>query len=296
MTSEATSEPTSVTVLGLGAMGRALARTLRAAGHPTTVWNRTAGRAGELVEAGAVEADDPEKAIDASTITIVCVLDHAAVAEVLDAADAALAGATIVDLTSSTPEQARALAAQATERGARYLSGAIMVTTPMVGDVDAQFLYSGDRVVFDQHVATLRVLGGATEFVGEDPGAAAIFDLALLDVFFNGMAAFLHAAAVLRADGVSASDFVPYAQRVLDVLAPTFAELADNVDRGAHPGAEDNLDMELAALEHIVATSEARGIDSSVARVPRDLARAAVDRGHGRDNFSRVVDVLRTPS
>lgn len=37
-----------VSVIGLGAMGRALAGAFLDAGHPTTVWNRSPGRAGEL--------------------------------------------------------------------------------------------------------------------------------------------------------------------------------------------------------------------------------------------------------
>jgi phosphoglycerate dehydrogenase-like enzyme len=46
----------SVTVLGLGAMGSALAGAFLAAGRPVTVWNRTQGKAGELVARGATEA------------------------------------------------------------------------------------------------------------------------------------------------------------------------------------------------------------------------------------------------
>lgn len=43
----------SVTVLGLGAMGKALAGAFRTAGHRTTVWNRTPGRADDLAAEGA---------------------------------------------------------------------------------------------------------------------------------------------------------------------------------------------------------------------------------------------------
>lgn len=43
-----------VAVLGLGAMGRALAGALLAAGRPVTVWNRSAGKADELVARGDV--------------------------------------------------------------------------------------------------------------------------------------------------------------------------------------------------------------------------------------------------
>src|ERR1044072_8092422 len=49
--------PAPVTVLGLGPMGQALAGAFLAQGHPTTVWNRTAARAGGLVARGATRAD-----------------------------------------------------------------------------------------------------------------------------------------------------------------------------------------------------------------------------------------------
>ena len=44
---------TSVTVIGLGLMGQALARVFLKAGHPTTVWNRTAAKAEPLAKLGA---------------------------------------------------------------------------------------------------------------------------------------------------------------------------------------------------------------------------------------------------
>ncbi|CAM5598147.1 6-phosphogluconate dehydrogenase OS=Streptomyces antimycoticus OX=68175 GN=SSPO_095210 PE=3 SV=1 [Streptomyces antimycoticus] len=55
------SEHSAVTVLGLGPMGRALAGAFLDAGLRTTVWNRTAGRDGELVERGAVSAPSAGK-------------------------------------------------------------------------------------------------------------------------------------------------------------------------------------------------------------------------------------------
>jgi len=43
----------AVTVIGLGSMGSALAGAVLEAGYPTTVWNRTAGKAEPLVRRGA---------------------------------------------------------------------------------------------------------------------------------------------------------------------------------------------------------------------------------------------------
>lgn len=281
----------SVTVLGLGAMGTALARAFLAAGHPTTVWNRDPARAEALRPSGATVAPDPAAAVRAAPLVIVCLLDTPAVDAVLAAAGP-LDGRTVVNLTSSTPEDARAVAVRAGAAGARYVDGTIMVTTPMIGTPDAFVLLSGGARAFAEHRATLAALGGL-EHLGEDPGRAAVLDLGMLDVFFAGMTAFLHAAALVAADGVPAAAFVPYARRMLGLLDGTVADLARDVDAGEHPGEDDNLEMELAALEHIVTTSRARGIDPAVAEVPRALVAAAVASGHGKDGFSRVVDVLR---
>ncbi len=289
-----TGPPAPVTVLGLGAMGGALARAFLAAGHPTTVWNRSPARAEALARAGAVVAAGVPEAAAASPLTVVCLLDTAAVDAVLGAAGDALAGSTVVNLTSSTPEDARAVGGRVVAAGARHLDGAVMVPTPMVGTDDALVLYAGDAAAFAAHRTTLAALGGELDLLGDDPGLAAVHDLGMLDVFFAGMTAFLHAAAVVGADGVRAGAFLPYARRVLALLGPTFAQLARDVDGGEFPGDEDTLDMELAALEHVVATSRARGVDPSVAGAARDLVRAAVAAGHGEDGFSRVVTLLRS--
>ncbi len=64
-----------VTVIGLGAMGREIARVLLEAGHPTTVWNRNLERADDLVSQGATRADTVAAAVEASPLVLACVLD-----------------------------------------------------------------------------------------------------------------------------------------------------------------------------------------------------------------------------
>jgi 3-hydroxyisobutyrate dehydrogenase-like beta-hydroxyacid dehydrogenase len=278
-----------VTVLGLGAMGTALARALLRAGHPVTVWNRTSARAEALVAEGARVAPDPAAAVAAGALTVVCLLDDAAVAAVLDPLGEDLAGAMLVNLTSGTPEQARDAAARLTHLGADVLAGTIMVPTPLVGTPDALVLYSGAAGVHEEHRATLEALG-RSDYLGVDPGRAALFDLGMLDVFFAGMASFLHAAAVVGHDGISGADFAPYAEQVVAILPATFRGLAADVDAASHPGDEDNLVMNAAALAHIVAASRSRGVDPAVPELVHRLAQRAIDRGHGADGFSRIVE------
>ncbi|MGO1227457.1 NAD(P)-binding domain-containing protein [Brachybacterium sp. AOP42-C2-15] len=97
----------SLTLLDLGAMGHALATTALDTGHPLTVWNRTPSRAGALTRRGAVEAATVEEALTTTDLTVVCLYDHASVHHVLDTAAAALTGRTLINLTTTTPEEAR---------------------------------------------------------------------------------------------------------------------------------------------------------------------------------------------
>jgi 3-hydroxyisobutyrate dehydrogenase len=67
-----------IAMLGLGAMGRRMARRLLDAGHELTVWNRTLGAADELVAAGARSAPTPRAAADGAQIVWAMVFDDVA--------------------------------------------------------------------------------------------------------------------------------------------------------------------------------------------------------------------------
>ncbi|MGW5069171.1 NAD(P)-binding domain-containing protein, partial [Streptomyces cyaneofuscatus] len=95
----------SVTVIGLGPMGRAMVTTFLDSGHPVTVWNRTRSRADDLVAKGAVLADDPAGAVAAGEIVVLSLTDYDAMYAVLGPATGALAGKTLVNLSSDTPDK-----------------------------------------------------------------------------------------------------------------------------------------------------------------------------------------------
>src|SRR5687767_14729461 len=100
-----TANSTPITFLGLGAMGRVLAATELEAGHPITVWNRSAGRADALGDHGASVAASVADAVGAAPVIVVCLLDHASVHETLDPVAATLTGRTLINLTTTTPNE-----------------------------------------------------------------------------------------------------------------------------------------------------------------------------------------------
>lgn len=70
---------TPVTIVGLGSIGTAVAKAFLAAGHPTTVWNRTAAKAVPLAEMGAVAAQTIQEAVAANPLIITVLTDRKSV-------------------------------------------------------------------------------------------------------------------------------------------------------------------------------------------------------------------------
>ncbi|OSP41279.1 dehydrogenase, partial [Streptomyces sp. 13-12-16] len=278
----------SVTVLGLGPMGRALAGAFLDAGVRTTVWNRTPGRDAELTDRGAVTARSPEEAVGASPLTVVCVVNYDASDAVLrqDAVTAALKGRTVVNLSADTPGRARDTAEWAGRHGIRYLDGAIMTPTPAIGTDDAVFLHSGPEELYREHRPVLAALGGSHTHLGEEIGRAAAYDIALLDIFWTAMAGYTHALAVARAEGVTATELAPFAQGIAAILPPLFTEFAADTDAGTYSGELNPITSAVSTMAHIVHASEANGIDASVMRVIEGQARRVVARGHGGGGFT----------
>ena len=276
---------TAVTVLGLGPMGSALTSAFVATGHPTTAWSRTPATP---TPPGATRATTPAEAVAASELAIICVRGDAAVASVLGGLD--LTGRTLVNLTSGTPAQARARAAEAA--GHDYLAGAIMTPTPTVGTPAALVLYSGPEAVHRKWADTLAALGGTARYLGTDPGRASAYDVALLDMFWQSVSGIVHGLALARAEGISGAELAPYGATMAGLLPDMVARFGEQLDAGSYPGTVSTIASAEAGLAHIADAARERGIDADALVAGLRVIRRAIEDGHGADGLARLADVL----
>ncbi|MFD5748599.1 NAD(P)-dependent oxidoreductase [Streptomyces sp. NPDC127033] len=287
-----------VTVIGLGPMGRAMTRTLLTAGHPVTVWNRTSGRADGVVADGAQLAATPGEAVGASDLVIFSLTDYRAMYDILGTATASLAGRTLVNLSSDTPDRTREAATWAAGHGAAFLTGGVMVPAPMVGTEAAHVYYSGPDDVLEHHRATLAPLG-TPKHLGEDPGLAQMMYQAQLTVFLTTLSALMHATAMLGTAGMNARDALPELLASADstgaILRAGEETPGAALDAGEHPGALSTVTMMGATSDHIVETSTSLGLDPALPLAVQAHYRRAIEDGHGGDNWTRIIDGIRQP-
>ncbi|WJK66915.1 MULTISPECIES: NAD(P)-dependent oxidoreductase [Streptomyces] len=290
--------PTPVTVIGLGPMGRAMVRTLLAAGHEVTVWNRTASRADGVVSDGAKRATTPREAIEASPLTLLSLTDYPAMYDILTDATTALSGRTLVNLSSDTPDRSREAATWAAGHGAAFLTGGVMNPAPMVGTDAAYVYYSGDEGVLTRHRAALAVIG-TPKYLGTDPGLAQLMYQAHLTVFLTALSGLMHATALLGTAGITAEQALPELFLTADTIGAMMTAGEDRpgaaLDAGEHPGDLSTVTMMGATADHILETSATLGLDLALPRTILGHYRRAVEDGHGGDNWTRIIDGMRGP-
>lgn len=280
---------TTVTVLGLGPMGHALAAAFVAAGHPTTVWNRTPGKAAGL---DATVADSAAEAIAASPLVVACLLDYEVARSVLD--PDALEGRTLVNFCGGSPQQARTMAAWAHEHGINYVDGVIVATPAAIGSREAALFYSGSSDAYRAQVSTLSALGENAHYLGDDPGRAAAFDASLQDLFWTAMSGVVHMFALATAENIPASGIAGHAKAMLGLFPDLIDMLAEQVDAGHFPGDMAGMTSVAATLDHILSTIRTNNLDNGVLSAVRAEVQAAIDSGHGSDGFGRLAAARST--
>ncbi|WP_129662658.1 hypothetical protein [Phytoactinopolyspora endophytica] len=117
-------------------------------------------------------------------------------------------------------------------------------------------------------------------------------EAALLDIFWTGMAGVVHAFAMARASGVSASELLPSAQRAIDVLREAAAGIARDVDDGRYPADQPTVASSVAEMERVIRAAQSSGLDASVMRTAVTMADRVVSSGYGDDGIARMVEVL----
>jgi 3-hydroxyisobutyrate dehydrogenase-like beta-hydroxyacid dehydrogenase len=286
----------NISILGLGAMGQALAARFLRQGHTVTIWNRTPGKAASLVAQGAREGKAPADAMAASDVSVICVLDYAASDSIIDAAASALSGRALVNLTNGTPAQARAAAERVARLGAAYLDGGIMATPPMIGGEHALILYSGSKATFDAHAGSLEALGVA-KYLGADAGLASLHDLALLSGMYGLFAGFFHATALVDSEGIRAGSFLELLSPWMSAMMGELPGYAEKIDSGRHGvNVVSNLGMQAASLNNILTASREQGVATNLLDPMLELFRTRAGAGFGDEDISGIFELIRRKS
>lgn len=250
--------------IGLGIMGRPMAKNLLRAGHELRLYNRSRPAVDDVLKAGEGRAVAAEAAADAAkgvelVLTMLpnspqvrsVMLDDGRVADHMER------GTAFIDMSSIDPIVSREIAAALAERGIDMLDAPVSGGEPRAVDGTLSFMVGGKQEVFDRFEPVLRAMGSSVVRCGE-VGAGNVAKLcnqiivavniaAAGEAFMLGKRAGVDPEAVYRAirGGLAGSN-------ALDAKTPMI------LDRNFKPGFR--IDLHIKDLRNVL--DAARSVDS----------------------------------
>ncbi len=278
-----------ISVIGLGAMGGALAKTLLQAGHRVTVWNRSAEKLGPFVAGGASGAQSVGKAVGASPVILVCIDSYATTRSILGTADVAssLAGRTLVQLSTGTPGEAQDSAEWFTGRGVDYIDGAIQCLPRAIGTSSAQFLFAGPEHAYRTVDRLLACLGGDRRYLGENIRAPAALDLAWLSQRLGQMIGAIHGVCLCEAEGVDV--------RALEAMLPDGDRarlLAGRIRNRDFLNPDATVAVWAAVIQRFREQARDSGTSAEFPDFAAGLVQRAMQAGYGDEDVAALVKVM----
>jgi 2-hydroxy-3-oxopropionate reductase len=287
--------PDTIGFIGLGLMGRPMAKNLLKRGYAVFVHSRSPGPVDELVAAGATRASSPADVARQTTRIITMLPDSADVEQVVEGPDgiftAIQPGTIVIDMSSISPAVARRLAEAARARGATMLDAP--VSGGEIGAVSGtlSIMVGGDAAAFAEVRPILEAMGNPERIVlvGES-GAGQTCKVCNQMVIGGTLAAVSEAFALARKAGVDAA-------KVREALLGGFAAsrvLEVHGERILNGNYKPGFRARLYAKDYRVAseTLEANNTPAPVAAAVHALVTALIASGRGDEDYSALATVI----
>lgn len=196
-----------ITIIGLGVMGTALARTPLKNGYNVTVWNRSPEKSEALGNEGAKISATCTDAFAVSSTVMICIKSHTDTKAILKSAQS-LANKSIIELSTGSAPEAESLYQWANEHGAKCLIGMICTFPRGIGEQDSTIVTVGSESLWDSSKDRLKILAGKSSYIGDQVGSLAILYSALFLPRQGFMFGMIYGALLCKKAGVSMDRYV----------------------------------------------------------------------------------------
>ena len=212
-----TQENSRLGFIGIGYMGRPIARRLLESGFKLTAYDRDSGKAAELIRYGGTVAQSVSELSSSCNVVLSCLPTDEAVLEIYGGSDGIFANAhrvsLVIDLSTVNPETSREISKQGSEHRVEVLDVAISGSTPVAEKGLLTLFGGGNKECFDGAESIFRVIAKNYFHLGPS-GSGATMKLVVNTLLGIGMQAIAEAVALGEKAGLDRN-------RLLDVLSQT---------------------------------------------------------------------------
>ncbi|MCE5287160.1 MAG: 2-hydroxy-3-oxopropionate reductase [Pelosinus sp.] len=276
--------------IGLGIMGKPMAKNLIKAGYELVVMNRSQASVEELVKLGAKGAKTAKEVAEQSEVIITMLPNSPQVKEVVLGANGVIEGgkkgAVVIDMSSIAPLVSREIAAALQEKGIEMMDAPVSGGEPKAIDGTISVMVGGKQEVFDKYYDVMKAMAGSVVRTGE-VGAGNFTKLANQVIVAINIAAVSEALTLASKAGVE-PELVYQAIRgglagstVLDAKAPMM------MDRNFKPGFRINLHIK--DLNNVLETSHGVGVPLPLTAAVMEMMQSLKVDGYEMEDHSSLV-------
>ena len=200
---------TNISVIGLGSMGFALAKTLLKSDSKISVWNRTLSKSQDLNNKGAHVCLSPIEALQCSEIIIVCLSNYEAWKNIIDSnqIDIDLSKKTIVQLTSGSIEEVTDHSDWVKKHNGDLLEGAIISFPSEIGTKDSSIILAGNNEVIENCKDIISLLFPLHTNLGDNLIGPTVLSRALVSGGLAGLIGMMNGVAICQKADISLDHF-----------------------------------------------------------------------------------------
>jgi 2-hydroxy-3-oxopropionate reductase len=162
---------TRIGFIGLGIMGKPMAKNLLKAGHSLVVYDIMPAGADEVAAAGAAKGSSPKDVAGQTEIVITMVPDGPEVEQAVLGSNGVLEGAKkgtiVVDMSSISPMVAQKVGAQCEAQGIDFLDAPVSGGEPKAIDGTLAIMVGGKQEIFDKVEPILKTMGSTVVLTGK---------------------------------------------------------------------------------------------------------------------------------
>lgn len=279
-----------IAFIGTGLMGRSMARTLFKTHPDLVVFNRTLERTTELASAGIAVADSVESAVDGAECILLMLSDASAIASVLLSSTSSLAGKTIVQMGTISPEQSVELMGRCAGLGAEYCEAPVLGSVPEAKDARLIIMVGSSPAQFDRLRPLLSSFGPHPILVG-NVGSAAALKLAMNQLIAALTAGFALSLGFVQRYGVEVDVFMKVL-RESALYAPTFDKKLSRMlahDYGSPNFPTKHLSKDVALF---IDSAERQGLNTATLEGVRAVVESALGHGLADSDYSAIFESI----
>ena len=283
-----------VSVIGLGAMGSGIARSLIEGGCTVSVWNRSRAKVDDLVAVGAIGCNEPREALDANTLVIVCVSDYAVWRHIIQEHSLAsyFEDTCIIQLTTGTIDDVQTHASLIHNNGGRLVEGAVMCYPRNLGTDEAALLLSGAPNVVEECAPILSTLDENWKSLGEDINQPSVLSRSLMSGLTGALMGLVNGAAICRAGGVSLDVFMKFNEGTNSILLAEQKRLIEAIRDGRTEENEASIKAFREGNQALNSVAASLGTNLTLQNSIQAVFQEGQRRGLDDHDLSALVDVF----